>query len=226
MIGKTSLQWILLIGLTISLVGCGSHTQSITQLHHQPLQVDHRNRNPSHYETRTTLAFDLSYAQPDTSQERYETSDGELVPYEDSRLPINLNLQKNLLVEGFRYGIGMGTGEGLIANLSMNAFDVLQIHGFASSWVFGNHKYGLGTTIRPIQALILGYGLSTVNTYAIACTGTCGLGAFETVQDTKTTWRQIFETQFRQDSWGLFVKIETNREFDTEVGSLGVSYLF
>lgn len=86
MIGKTSLQWILLIGLTISLVGCGSHTQSITQLHHQPLQVDRRNRNPSHYETRTTLAFDLSYAQPDTSQERYETSDGELLDFWQSQI--------------------------------------------------------------------------------------------------------------------------------------------
>lgn len=226
MMGKISIQWILLMSLTVGLVSCGSHTQSITQLHHQPYQANNHSRNPSNYQTQTTLAFDLSRSRQDTLSEQYETTDGEMVPYEDIRLPINLNFQNNLLVEGFRYGIGMGTGEGLIVNLSLNPFDLVQIHGFASSWVFGNHKYGLATTLRPIQELIMGYGWSTVNSYAIACTGTCGLGSFKTAQDTKTTWRQIFETQLRQDSWGIFVKVETNREFITEVGSLGLNYLF
>lgn len=212
------------------LISCGVNTMNVTSLHQNPIRTDKPQTNIKEQLFKPIFEYDYSMSENDTIQETMKINYSEEIPFVYRRIAHDLKLKSQFGTQGFHYTFGFGIGEGYLSAFSFTLFDAIQAHIWGSSWVFGNHKFGSGVTVstpnfnKIFDKIILGYGISRVNAYAIGCEGSCGLGGFPTIQGEISTFQHIFETSLRFSHIRFFAKLEIGINYSYELMAFGVRW--
>tara|TARA_B110000483_G_C18148669_1_gene524511 strand:+ start:508 stop:1191 length:684 start_codon:yes stop_codon:yes gene_type:complete len=219
---KPIFKFILTISI-ILVVGC-ANTPSVSNMHYIPKTKNKFERTK--LRTSNNLMIEYSSEKSDSLSVFYKKGDIDELEYSLEYATYNISYFRNFDDHNYSFHLGVSAMEGVIVGYTLHPILYLQPHLWASTYLFGNHKAGLGMTASANEVFVIGYNLSFQQASATSCVGSCGLGAYKTPRDKYLLHRNIFELLGKFDSFQIGYKAEFDDSLAYHLSAINVGLVF
>jgi hypothetical protein len=214
----------LLIVFALTLVSCGANTTNLSALHVSKSIKSKIDSIPESQRVYTSFPIKTKSILMTGVISNQKTITADSVDYQFYKLPLNPEFDFGIHGDYISIDLVFGLGQGYQMSVSATPYQPVQFHSWLSTWFFGNHKFGYGATVSPINNLVLGVGRVYMNGYNLhqKNSGLNFLPSYSSKSILET--RNVFDILYNFEKFGIYLKSEFSDKRHFRAAEFGTKF--
>ena len=213
-----------LIVFALTLMSCGANTTNLSTLHVSKSIKSDIDNIPESQRLYTSFPIKTKSILITGVISNQKTITVDSVGYQFYKLPLNPEFDFGIHGDYISIDLVFGLGQGYQMSISATPYQPVQFHSWLNTWVFGNHKFGCGATISPINNLVLGVGRIYMNGYNLhqKNSGLNFLPSYSSKSILET--RNALDILYNFGKFAIYLKSEFSEKADFRTAEFGTKF--